>query len=58
MKKTIITALFALVALTDQAQVLNTITDTYWRNETTGDWIIGFASKHVIYENQIGRAHV
>ena len=53
MKKTIITALFALVALTDQAQVLNTITDTYWRNETTGDWIIGFASKHVIYENQV-----
>ena len=26
------------------------ITDTYWRNNATGDWLIGFAEKHVIYD--------
>ena len=25
------------------------IADTYWRNEATGDWLIGFAKQHVIY---------
>lgn len=29
------------------------ITDTYWRNDATGDWLIGIAEKHVIYKNQI-----
>ena len=29
------------------------ITDTYWRNETTGDWLIGFAEKHVVYQNKV-----
>ena len=24
------------------------IADTYWRNDATGDWIIGFVSKYVI----------
>ena len=28
-------------------------TDTYWRDETTGDWLIGFAPKHVIYKNKV-----
>ena len=28
------------------------ITDTYWRNEATGDWLIGFAHKHVIYDSR------
>ena len=27
------------------------ITDTYWRNEVTGDWLIGFSPQHVIYNN-------
>ena len=49
MKHTIITALLALVAITSQAQ----IADTYWRNEQTGDWIIGFTQKHVIYNNKV-----
>lgn len=31
----------------------NDITDTYWRNEATGDWLIGFAPKHVIYNNKV-----
>ena len=29
------------------------ITDTYWRNVETGDWMIGFAKKHVIYRNAV-----
>ena len=29
------------------------ITDTYWRNEATGDWLIGFAPNHVIYNNKV-----
>ena len=26
------------------------ITDTYWRNEATGDWFIGIADKYIIYD--------
>ena len=29
------------------------ITDTYWRNAKTGDWLIGFAEQHVIYDNAV-----
>lgn len=29
------------------------ITNTYWRDDSTGDWFIGFAEKHVIYENRV-----
>ena len=29
------------------------IADTYWRNETTGDWMIGFAPKHLVYNNKV-----
>ena len=29
------------------------IADTYWRNEATGDWLIGFTPKHVIYDNTV-----
>ena len=39
-----------LGANTSNAQSL---TDTYWRNPKTGDWIIGFAEKHVIYDNAV-----
>lgn len=28
------------------------ITDTYWRNNATGDWLIGFAREHVIYDSR------
>ena len=52
MKKAIIIALLALVALTTFGQG-NNIADTYWRNEQTGDWQIGFAEKHVIYNNKV-----
>ena len=29
------------------------IADTYWRNEATGDWLIGFTPRHVIYDNKV-----
>ena len=29
------------------------IADTYWRNEATGDWLVGFAKQHVIYNNMV-----
>ena len=47
------TILLTLVALIGQAQEIKPIADTYWRNEATGDWFIGFAPKHVIYENKV-----
>lgn len=54
MKKTILTALLFLVALTGQAQkFVDQLADTYWRNEATGDWLIGFTQKHVIYNNKV-----
>ena len=54
MKKTILTTLLFLVALTGQAQrFADQLADTYWRNEQTGDWLIGFTQKHVIYNNKV-----
>ena len=47
MKHILTTLLFTLLALTTQAQAL---TDTYWRNAKTGEWLIGFAENHVIYD--------
>ena len=29
------------------------LTDTYWRNPKTGNWVIGFAEKHVVYDNAV-----
>ena len=29
------------------------ITDTYWRSEATGNWLIGFSPRHVIYNNKV-----
>jgi thiol-disulfide isomerase/thioredoxin len=29
------------------------ITDTYWRDNQTGDWLIGFTPKSVIYNNKV-----
>lgn len=47
MKHILTTLLFTLIALTTQAQ---TLADTYWRNTKTGEWLIGFAENHVIYD--------
>ena len=67
MKKTIITILLAVAALTVQAQTKvwdnivmgyanslpEDIANTYWRNESTGDWMIGITPNHVIYKNKV-----
>lgn len=53
-KKTMITFLLALVAMVGQAQnTVGTLADTYWRNEKTGDWLIGITANHVIYDNMV-----
>ncbi len=53
-KKTIMSILLALVAMVGQAQnTVGTLADTYWRNEKTGDWLIGITANHVIYDNMV-----
>ena len=53
-KQTIITILLVLIALSGQAQNLKSgLSDTYWRSDTTGDWLIGITTNHVIYDNQV-----
>ena len=54
-KKIIITILLALVEMTGQAQspIPESIVDTYWRNEVTGDWEIGFTESCAIYDCKI-----
>ena len=51
MKKTAISILLALLTFTALAQTSRT--DTYWRNDATGDWLIGFAPRHVIYAGKV-----
>ena len=47
MQKIFILLLLAFITTTTKAQ---TLTDTYWRNTNTGEWLIGFAENHVIYD--------
>ena len=54
LRRTIITALLALAAMAGQGQnTVGTLADTYWRNEMTGDWLIGITKNHVIYDNKV-----
>ena len=48
--KTIITLLFSLVSMTGLAQSL---INTSWRNNETGDWIISIFNDNVIYNNKV-----
>ena len=54
-KKNIITILLVLVTMAGQAQspIPESIVDTYWRNEVTGDWEIGFTESCAIYDCKI-----
>ena len=47
--------LFLAVAVLLGANTSNAqnLTDTYWKNPKTGDWVIGFAEKHVVYDNAV-----
>lgn len=49
MKKPFLTLIVAFVTLCGFAQE---IANTYWRNEATGDWFIGFAREYVIYDSR------
>ena len=51
----LLTTLALAVAVLLGANICNaqSLTDTYWRNPKTGDWVIGFAEKHVIYDNAV-----
>lgn len=52
--KNILTIFLALVAVAGHAQIAaHALADTYWRNETTGDWVIGVTQNRVIYGNQV-----
>jgi len=46
----VLTVAVLLGTNTSNAQSL---TDTYWRNPKTGNWVIGFTEKHVIYDNAV-----
>lgn len=52
--KNILTIFLALVAVAGHAQIAaHALADTYWHNETTGDWVIGVTQNRVIYGNQV-----
>ena len=42
-----------LLNIRDASSLPEGITNTYWRNETTGDWLIGITPHHVIYNNKV-----
>jgi len=44
--------LFPVSCSTAQKNI-SSLADTYWRNDSTGDWFIGFAEKSVIFENRV-----
>lgn len=51
MKQLLSTLLLALVTMTALAQSkIGTLAETYWRNESTGDWDIGFTERYAIYD--------
>lgn len=57
MRHIIITSLLAFFCIAGQAQEKITVpkdfADTYWRNEKTGDWEIGFTDSCTIYDCQL-----
>ena len=53
MKTKLFLALAVAVLLGANICNAQSLTDTYWRNPKTGDWVIGFAEKLVIYDNAV-----
>ena len=50
-KKTIITALLAIVTLAGQAkEIVRELLPSYWRDDQTGDWVIAFTDECAIYD--------
>ena len=44
---------WSIANIRDAKNTPSGINDTYWRDETTGDWLIGFTPTHVIYNNKV-----
>lgn len=44
---------FSISNIHDRYQPKEGITDTYWRNEQTGDWMLGVTEDAVIYDNKV-----
>lgn len=42
-----------LLNIRDANSLPEDITNTYWRNKATGDWMIGITPNHVIYKNKV-----
>ena len=53
MKTKLFLALAVAVLLGANTGNAQSLTDTYWKNPKTGNWVIGFAEKHVIYDNAV-----
>ena len=53
MKIKLFLALAVAVLLGANTGNAQSLTDTYWKNPKTGNWVIGFTEKHVIYDNVV-----
>ena len=46
--------MLTIVALIGSAQEnVSGLNDTYWRNELTGDWMVGVTKNHIIFDNKV-----
>lgn len=44
---------FTLNDIRDRFGKKEGITDTYWRNDMTGDWILGVGKDHIVYDSKV-----
>lgn len=44
---------FTITDIRDRNAKKEDLADTYWRNDRTGDWLIGFSKDKVIYDNRV-----
>ena len=49
---TFIVAMLMAACASNETQETQSLTNTYWRNIKSGDWLIGFTEGHVIYDSQ------
>lgn len=44
---------FAINNIRDRHRMKDGICDTYWRNDLTGDWMLGIGKSHVVYDSKV-----
>ena len=44
---------FSINDIRDRNRMKDCINDTYWRNDKTGDWMIGIGKNHLVYDNKV-----